>query len=1481
MLSCVVSAEAQEITAIDFNGAVIGKVIPDGKVVGFENQLIGNITADSLIVDFKGKLIGGVVPQGIAIGNDARLLGKVGNDGAIRLPSGQVVGRALPNGLVVNELFDVIGGIVFPGIVYGDKGSIVGRVSGDGAFVNLNGQKLGLITPDGYAYRKVDDEYVLSGRLISSKMVVSLQGDFIGSVVPGGEVSNFDSEVIGHIKANGYAFDAKNGIIGHIVNTGYAFDNNGKYIGIITYNGEVVNADNIIGKIRADGSIVDDSNSSNIGYGISFGATATDLRGRYLGRLLPEGYIARAQEKSYSVGAGGVVFDDKGRLIGKISKTGPVFDYKGELRGHALSNGTIISLGGTPIGQMVGNKAFDLSGREIGAVATDGIVFDAKNKVLGVPGINGQITDNDTSLSVSSQGFVFNQEGMLVGENVALGGIYTPNGTYVASIGLDGKALSSSGNKIGDIVGGGYVLDTQKHLLGKNIVSEFFAFFNNKLFGVKSEENLLLDTSKQIFAKIIPDNSLVATEELNSVNYSPRIGMSYDDGVILDFSGNLLGYVDILGDVSKLNGTKIGKIYDRNLVVDNNGLVIGNITAYGASVNNNCDFVGVLTPRGDIRNHRGTYLGRTLGNGYVISDSGANIAHMVTRGPVIDFSGRIIGFANLDGYAYNVDNGQLGCMNRKGYLLDGNGKILGRKVSYSTVMDFNDKIIGRSVLDGQIINKDNQTIGYQQPNGNVNSSSGLPLGAVFDYRFAFGLDNKLLGLVNEEGIVFDDKQEDIGSVNFEGYVIKNKDKIGYALFDMYVYDFDDNVVGYINRNGSVVDFNNQYLGQIDRGFVVDKKGEVVARGSRDYNIRDKSRLILGSLRLDGKVINFNNEVVGTLDKVGNVSNSKGEKIAQAYPLQYYSNISSSDRKMMFDKDGNFIGYLDENGNIVDENGNLIQPLSKDKENLIEQKHNVFDKDGNLIGVTDDDGNVLDANNKVIGKINESGEAVDGNGNIIGGIGKNWYEKAPLPTEVVDKEEDISPALKLLEKGTYKKSLGIALTPDGEYLGDIMEDHRVVNKEGITVGRLMPDGLVIDDDGNLIGIKETDRPSSSGMFVPPGTFGDGGAYGTGAGTPSNLGPGGGYGPGERYDPARQAALDAAMAERRKNISVGKISSGIRKEAFDGMQKDWSEQGINKVISSWRVDMSEMIFSDKPIPAVIARAIDSNNPAPITAFVERNVYAEEGRNVIIPAGSRLIGSLGGVSASAESTSESARVQISWERLIRPDGSIFVFQALTADAQGRGGALGYVDQQLFKKYTLPIMTSSLTSATSYFMAPSDDNDGENESPRQQAANDARENFINEMNQVFDEILADKSNIKPLTYIPAGTRIIVFPNSDLWLRSVERDSEESAKFQADKPTILLDDTKGGSLKDGPTPQPGTSVSSGGDVVYDAGADVEEAQNVALIDDTSSKKNKKSAPYIAPPPPPPSSTSTVAPATPSTNSGSKKNSDNAIPALF
>ncbi len=1658
LLFTSVFANAQEITAINFNGEPLGKVIPDGKVVSFDNKLLGNVTADSLIINTDGEIIGGVVPQGVAIGNDARLLGKVSSDGSILSAAGQVLGRALPNGLVVNEYFDVLGQVIFPGLVYNDEGKIAGRVTGDGLYTNLGGQEIGIVTPDGYAYRKIGSDYLLDGRLISSKMVVSLSGEFIGSVVPGGQVTDFDSKVIGQIKANGFVYDGNGAIIGKIVVSGYAFDNKGFYLGVVSYNGEVINNNKVVGKIRADGRVIDISDAI-IGYTVDFSSTATDLTGRYFGRLLPEGEIAKGTSSNGILGARGQVSNASGEIIGNLIKTGPVFDYKGELKGHALSNGSVISLSGTTIGYMIGEIAYNLSGISIGKILDTKVIFSNDGAFLGVSGINTSIDNKGNKLSVSPQGYVFGQSGTIEGRALNLSTFYTPFGSVAAYQGLNGSAVTSKGEEFGRVVGEGYVLNSQNQMVSKNI-SEFFAVnAKGEQIGSVSEENILLNKSFNAVAKILPDGS-VSEISSGNLNYVPKVGEAYSEIIALDFSGNFLGYADVLGNVNNSSGAKIGQVAERGYVFDNSGIIMGYLASYGGVIDDKCENVGVVASNGGVYNYRGVYIGKVLANGNVISDSGSLLGYKAKKTPVIDFNGRIIGFIDYSGKVSNERGETIGCIDKQGQLRNADKALIGKAIEYEAAIDFDGNIIGYSVVNGLVVDINSKLIGYQQPNDNINSNSGIPLGSLLKYKVAFDLENKFMGYVSKEGRVLDSQHKEIGQVDFDGYVVSSKQKIGYALYDFYVYDNDGKVVGIINRNGEVSSFTNQNLGDFERGFVI-KGGKVVARGNRDYNIRDASKLVIGQLKLDGKVLDNLNNVVGTLDSAtGRILNANSEVIATATPLQYYSSLSSPQlkRQMIFDENGNFIGFLDENGNIVDANGNIIgridengnivdlngniigrvakkgSPLADknlravydangnligyidedgnfldlngniigrvdengniidangniigridengnfidangniigrvapkgspllDKNlkaiydangnligyidengnfldangniigrvdengNIIDAngniigridengnfidangniigrvdgatsgKDNIYDKDGNIIGYVDREGNVVDAQGKIIGSLNEKGELVDSKGNIIGGRDKNWFAKSSVMSTTKSRpstKDGASSSLKLLEGSKYYKSLGIALTPDGEYLGDILENDVVIDKDGNIVGYRMSDGMIIDDDGNVIGTedfsygdsgksKRADGSKGKDVFIPAGTFGPGGAYGVGNGPAGNLGPGGGYGPGERYDPTRQAALNAAMLERRQNISVGKISSGYRKEAFDGYQKDWSEQGIPKSISSWRVDMSEMIFSDKPIPAVIARAIDTNNPAPITAYVERNVYAEEGRNVIIPAGSRMIGTFGSITAAAEATSESARVQITWERLIRPDGSIFVFSGQTADAQGRAGALGYVDQQLFKKYTLPVVTTVLTSGASYFIASADDAAGEVETSKQQAASDARQNFLDDMESLFDDILADKTDVKAMTYVPAGTRIIVYPNVDLWLRSVERDSEESQKFQ--KPEVFIDDVKTGQEID-KRKREDVAKASGGQVVYDPDeVKVEAASSgtTPLIVDTAPKKTTNT---IVPPPPPASGSIPAAGST-SSESSASNNADSSIPALF
>lgn len=1538
-------AAAIEITAIDFNGDLIGKVIPDGKVVSLDNQLIGNVTADSLIVNFDGELIGGVIPQGIAIGNDNKLLGKVSNDGSVRLASGKIVGKVLPNGLVVDDYFNVLGAVLFPGLIYSDDGKTVGRLTGDGLYTNLQGQQIGFVSPDGYAYRKVGNDYLLDGRLISSKMVISLDGAFIGSVSPGGNVTDFEAQTIGFVKANGYVYNENNQIIGQIVRSGFAFDNNGKYIGFVTYNGEVVNKDDLVGRMRADGRIAD-AKGEIIGFAVDLAATATDLKGRYLGRIMPGGSLAQAREVVGQVGPRGTVINKDGKIIGRLVNAGPVFNFRGALRAHALKSGAVISLEGTPLGNVRANLAYDNNGLVFGATLNNELVIAPGGKSLGMSGINASVMDGSERKFVSPFGFLFSSDGVLSGSTMTLAPVYNLTGAVIAYMMPNGSMYNKGVVALGRLTEAGINIDERNRILGRNIAADYAFSAAGELLGILSETNMVLDKGLKPKAKILPDNSVVKAGKNTEVNFNPQVGTASDQHLVLGVTGSLFGYADIDGAVRNPAGRVAGKVVDGGLVIDNSGLPVGETSGYKAVVDGDCALLGVVTPQGDIRNYRETFIGRMLWNGQAVSETGAVIGYQVIPGSVIDFNGNIQGTISPSGQVMAYGGELLGCIDKRGKLRNADGEIIGGQTEFYPVMNVNGVFIGRTVLDGTVVNEANEFIGYMQPNDNVNSKTGVPVGQLFKYRFAFDNDNNFLGRVGSDARVFNAKNEEVGKVEFGGAVLKDGKNIGYALYDMYVYDNDANVIGYITRDGNVLTVNGRKLGRIDKGFLINGENKVAGRGNRDFYIRNQNNVVLGELELNGSLVDSANHVIGSLKDNGRILDSNGNVLAIAKPLQYYSllkelteaeaarlaaekaeaerlaaeqaaaagNYVIGDDGYLRDANGNIIGRILPDGTVVDLNGNVIGHINENGEfvgldgkvkgktskdgYVVGDDGYLRDANGNIIGRVLPDGTVVDLNGNVIGHINENGEFVGLDGKVMGkvnGGGADWYSKpvqiGAIPEIGVVGEEEMK---------KYRKSLGIALTPDGEYLGDIMDDGSVVDKKGNVVGKKMPDGLIIDDDGTLIGIEEVKKPDSSGMFVPAGTFGPGGAYGTGMGAGGNLGPGGGFGPGERYDPQRAAALAAAQNQRRQAMSVGKISSGIRPESFDGYQKNWDEQGIAKAVSSWRVNLSEMIFADKPIPAVIARSIDSNNPTPVTAFVERNVYAEEGRNVVIPAGSRLMGTLGGLTAGTETTSSSAKVQITWERLIRPDGSLFVFQGITGDAQGRGGALGYLDQQLFKKYTLPIMTTALTSYTSYIMAPKDDDDNssDTESPRQQAANDARQNFLQDMNRIFEQILADKTNIKPLTYVPAGTRIIVYPNIDLWLRTPERDEAEVAK-NLSKRDVLIDDNKleqdrtdtQNRRKMGMTDA--DRAATAGSVVYEAeGTDAEAVAAPRLMDDSKVKSRKPAATAGAPAlmpttpaggstPPPPPSFSSGSSSSSSSSSSSAAKTDNSVPQLF
>ncbi len=1315
------TAQAAEITAIDFNGQPLGQVISTGMVISPDGESIGYITADSLITNDEDKIIGGVVPQGVVIGMDNRLLGKVHTDGIVRSIGGNTLGRALPNGLVISPNEEIIGAILYPGLVYSADGTTLGRVTGGGTYINLDGQEIGYVSANGYAYKKSGDSYVLDGRLMSAKMVVSTEGRFMGSIAPSGKVVNFEGKEIGNIHANGYVYNSEGKIIGGVVSTAYAFDMAGKYMGIISYNGTINKGERVIGYYRPDGNVVNDKDEV-IGFAVPLTATANDKTGHYLGRLVLGGQIVRGNKVVGYVGAKGYVYDANNNQIGALVGTGPVFDILANLRGQGMPNGAVVSLGGSVIGQMKERFAYDTNGKMLGAIAGRMFAVNQNNKVLGNVDFNATLKDGAETQKVSPFGYLLNAENKVIGRSYELSALYGLDGSLYSYITPNGDLYRADSDikltQSGILVGReGYV--------GDMISSVYALSWTGQKLGKPQQNNLIADNGEQIAYKIIPANYVAANiaAEPNEINIMPLRGFSADKRIALSTGGDLIGYAAAQGEVLDLNNNALGHVKYRDYIEDNNKNIIGRMIPFAAVYNDKCAVIGGVNGHGDIINNRDVLIGRLLPNGQAVSDVGSYIGYAHFNQGLIDFDGRFSGTIS-SGQGLDGNGNLLGCVNKRGQITDENNKVLYGVIEPNPVIDFEGNIIGYIIANGQVINGKNEIIGYVQPNGNVMSSAQRILGNAMKYAVAYDQTNHFLGLVQDSGEVYNPSGEVIGKVAFDGSVQNNDEVIGYALYDFYVYDENYAIYGYLTKDGTVLSPVGSKLGKIDHGFMVDRAGHVVARGNRDYVVRDVNNTAVGELHLDGSVTDFDGKNVGYLNETGAVLTDSGKEIAHATPLQYY--IAGA------------------------------EPT-------------------------------------------ETGKTAD------------WADttKTKKTKEAkISAEQPVADVSQIRQQGLNRKVVGIALTPDGDIIGNIYDDDSVENENGQQVGYRTADGIIVDMEHNPIGIEEIKRVSAENMFVPANAFGSGNQYGIGS-KPSNLGPGGGQGQNERYDPVKEQALAQLQNQYRSASMMSEIHSNISPSNFTGYEEDgWPNEGKN--ISTWRVDMSQMILQDKPIPAVLARSVYASegfsDNIPVTAIVERNVYAEEGRNIIIPAGSRVIGQMSGGDSGGNSGG-AVKIGIQWNRLIRPDGSQFKLgNAQTADAQGRSGAIGYLDQQLLKRYSMPLLTTAFESGLAYITASGKgestaENGSSTESARSQAAKDARRSFIEKMDEIFEEIIQMKANIRAVTYIPAGTRIIIFPNEDLWLNSETRSQEANL---GDKATP---DKK--PLADEPS-------NSGGQVVYE-----------------------------------------------------------------
>lgn len=167
----------------------------------------------------------------------------------------------------------------------------------------------------------------------------------------------------------------------------------------------------------------------------------------------------------------------------------------------------------------------------------------------------------------------------------------------------------------------------------------------------------------------------------------------------------------------------------------------------------------------------------------------------------------------------------------------------------------------------------------------------------------------------------------------------------------------------------------------------------------------------------------------------------------------------------------------------------------------------------------------------------------------------------------------------------------------------------------------------------------------------------------------------------------AAVQAAMAQAAATGGGG-AQRNPNQAALDAMSQS-AEAAPETATASQLSNLGAIITQGTMIPGVLETALNSDLPGFARAIVSRDVRSFDGRAVLIPRGSRLIGQY----RSAISLGQS-RVFVIWTRVIRPDGVSVQIGSPGADALGRGGLQGEVDRHFFSRFGGSIVLSILNA-------------------------------------------------------------------------------------------------------------------------------------------------------------------------------------------
>lgn len=198
-------------------------------------------------------------------------------------------------------------------------------------------------------------------------------------------------------------------------------------------------------------------------------------------------------------------------------------------------------------------------------------------------------------------------------------------------------------------------------------------------------------------------------------------------------------------------------------------------------------------------------------------------------------------------------------------------------------------------------------------------------------------------------------------------------------------------------------------------------------------------------------------------------------------------------------------------------------------------------------------------------------------------------------------------------------------------------------------------------------------------------------------------------------------------------------------------------------SYHLERERIIPANRYISAVLETTLLSEKGGRIMSIADRPIYAGQGQDILLPQGSRFIGSYQAIQSGGET-----RLAVIWERVDTPGNQVILLdKAPSADLMGRNALPGHIDHRFMEKYSIALATSFINIAG---VAAAGDtqvttSEGGSFSESRTARQQAIDQFSEDLSHIAKDWLDTRSDIRPIITIPAGTLITIIPVSDIYV--------------------------------------------------------------------------------------------------------------------